>query len=50
MVILDIPQGVVNYIYNPFNVREDYPDMQFHVCMDKEARLAVAEFIVSLKE
>ncbi|THD66726.1 cytochrome-c peroxidase [Robertkochia marina] len=44
------PQGIVNYINNPLNVREDYPDMPPQDYLDEEAKLAVAEYILSLKE
>ena len=46
----DNPQGIVNYINNPLNVREDYPDMPPQDYLDEEAKLAVAEYILSLKE
>ncbi|WP_242015677.1 cytochrome c [Robertkochia marina] len=40
----------MNYINNPLNVREDYPDMPPQDYLDEEAKLAVAEYILSLKE
>ena len=46
----DNPQGIVNYINNPLNVREDYPDMPPQDYLPEEAKLAVAEYILSLKE
>lgn len=44
------PQGIVNYINDPLNVREDYPDMPPQDYLDEDAKMAVAEYILSLKE
>lgn len=44
------PQGIVDYINNPKNLREDYPEMPPQNYLDDEAKLAVAEYILALKE
>ncbi|WP_224490153.1 parallel beta-helix domain-containing protein [Robertkochia flava] len=44
------PQGIVNYINKPLNVREDYPEMPPQDYLPEEAKLAVAEYILSLKK
>ncbi len=43
------PQGIVDYINNPKNLREDYPEMPPQKYLSEEAKMAVAEFILALK-
>ena len=44
------PQGIVDYMNNPKNLREDYPEMPPQDYLDDEAKMAVAEYILALKE
>ncbi|MCL6267054.1 parallel beta-helix domain-containing protein [Flagellimonas myxillae] len=44
------PQGIVDYINNPKNLREDYPEMPPQDYLSDEAKMAVAEYILALKE
>ena len=44
------PQGIVDYINNPKNLREDYPEMPPQDYLPEDAKLAVAEYILALKE
>lgn len=44
------PQGIVDYINNPKNLREDYPEMPPQNYLSDEAKMAVAEYILALKE
>ena len=44
------PQGIVDYINNPTNLREDYPEMPPQDYLDDAAKMAVAEYILALKE
>ncbi len=44
------PQGIVDYINNPKNLREDYPEMPPQDYLDDDAKMAVAEYILALKE
>ena len=46
----DNPQGIVEYINNPKNLREDYPEMPPQDYLDDDAKMAVAEYILALKE
>jgi hypothetical protein len=50
MIYKDNPQGMVDYINNPKNLREDYPEMPPQDYLSQEAKLAVAEYIQSLKK
>ncbi len=50
MIYKDNPQGIVDYINNPKNLREDYPEMPPQDYLSQEAKLAVAEYILSLKK
>ena len=45
----DNPQGIVDYITAPKNLREDYPEMPPQDYLSEEAKMAVAEYILSLK-
>ncbi|SMG20621.1 parallel beta-helix domain-containing protein [Arenibacter troitsensis] len=45
----DNPQGIVDYITAPKNLREDYPEMPPQNYLSEEAKMAVAEYILSLK-
>ena len=44
------PQGIVDYINNPKNLREDYPEMPPQNYLSEEAKMAVAEYILNLKK
>lgn len=44
------PQGIVDYITNPKNLREDYPEMPPQDYLSDEAKIAVAEYILAMKE
>ena len=44
------PQGIVDYINNPKNLREDYPEMPPQDYLDDNAKMAVAEYILALKQ
>ena len=50
MIYKDNPQGIVDYINNPKNLREDYPEMPPQDYLSEEAKLAVAEYVLSLKK
>lgn len=43
------PQGMVDYITAPKNLREDYPEMPPQDYLSEEAKMAVAEYILALK-
>lgn len=45
----DNPQGIVDYITAPKNLREDYPEMPPQDYLSEEAKMAVAEYILALK-
>ncbi|MCM4172591.1 cytochrome-c peroxidase [Arenibacter sp. TNZ] len=45
----DNPQGIVDYISNPKNLREDYPEMPPQNYLSDEAKMAVAEYILALR-
>ncbi|MCM4150980.1 cytochrome-c peroxidase [Arenibacter sp. N53] len=45
----DNPQGIVDYITNPKNLREDYPEMPPQNYLSEEAKMAVAKYILALK-
>ena len=44
------PQGIVDYINNPKNLREDYPEMPPQDYLADDAKMAVAEYILNMKE
>ena len=44
------PEGIVDYINNPKNLREDYPEMPPQNYLSEDAKIAVAEYILNLKE
>lgn len=50
MIYKDNPQGIVDYINQPKNLREDYPEMPPQDYLSDEAKMAVAEYILSLKK
>ena len=50
MIYKDNPQGIVDYINNPKNLREDYPEMPPQDYLSQEAKMAVAEYILTLKK
>ncbi|MEZ4970981.1 MAG: parallel beta-helix domain-containing protein [Flavobacteriaceae bacterium] len=43
------PQGIVDYITAPKNLRKDYPEMPPQNYLSEEAKMAVAEYILALK-
>ncbi|MCK0134730.1 parallel beta-helix domain-containing protein [Arenibacter sp. S6351L] len=45
----DNPQGIVDYITAPKNLRKDYPEMPPQNYLSEEAKMAVAEYILALK-
>lgn len=44
------PEGIVDYLNNPKNLREDYPEMPPQDYLSEEAKIGVAEYILTLKE
>ncbi|WP_026810499.1 parallel beta-helix domain-containing protein [Arenibacter latericius] len=44
------PQGIVDYITKPKNLRKDYPEMPPQDYLSDEAKMAVAEYILAMKE
>lgn len=50
MIYKDNPQGIVDYINNPKNIRDDYPEMPPQDYLSQEAKIAVAEYILTLKK
>jgi parallel beta-helix repeat protein len=50
MIYKDNPQGIVDYINNPKNLRDDYPEMPPQDYLSDDAKLAVAEYILTLKK
>lgn len=50
MIYKDNPQGIVDYINHPKNLREDYPEMPPQDYLSQEAKMAVAEYILALKK
>ncbi len=43
------PKGLVEYIEKPRNLRPDYPEMPPQDYLDDEAKMAVAEYILAMK-
>jgi parallel beta-helix repeat protein len=43
------PQGIVDYINKPLNLREDYPEMPPQDYLSEEAKIAVAEYILAIE-
>jgi len=50
MIYKDNPQGIVDYINKPKNLRDDYPEMPLQDYLSDEAKIAVAEYILALKK
>jgi len=50
MIYKDNPQGIVDYMNKPKILREDYPEMPPQDYLSEEAKMAVAEYILSLKK
>ena len=50
MIYKDNPEGIVEYINKPKNLRDDYPEMPPQDYLSDEAKMAVAEYILSLKK
>lgn len=46
---MDNPQGIAEYIANPVKKRDDYPEMPPQDYLDEETRLAVAEYMLGVK-
>lgn len=44
------PQGIVDYISDPKNLRDDYPEMPPQNYLSDDAKIAVAEYILAMKE
>ncbi|MGV8813738.1 MAG: parallel beta-helix domain-containing protein [Gelidibacter sp.] len=47
-IYVDNPQGIVNYITKPLNLRKDFPDMPPQDYLSAEAKMAVAEYILKM--
>lgn len=50
MIYKDNPQGIVDYINQPKNLRDDYPEMPPQDYLSEAAKIAVAEYILTLKK
>lgn len=50
MIYKDNPQGIVEYINDPKNLREDYPEMPPQDYLSEEAKMAVAEYILTIQK
>jgi len=50
MIYKDNPEGMVEYMNKPKNLRDDYPEMPPQNYLSEEAKLAVAEYMLSLKK
>lgn len=46
---MDNPEGLAEYIANPSKKREDYPEMPPQNYLDEETRLAVAKYMLKVK-
>ena len=47
-IYMDNPQGIVNYITKPLNLREDFPEMPPQNYLSDAAKMAVAEYILAM--
>ncbi len=47
---MDNPQGIADYIAKPVRKRDDYPEMPPQDYLDEQTRLAVAEYMLSVKK
>jgi len=50
MIYKDNPQGIVEYMNKPKNLRDDYPEMPPQNYLSEEAKQAVAAYILTLKK
>lgn len=50
MIYKNNPQGIIDYMENPKNLREDYPEMPPQDYLSDDAKQAVAEYILTLKK
>ena len=50
MIYKDNPLGIVDYMNKPKILREDYPEMPPQDYLCEEAKMAVAEYILTLKK
>jgi mono/diheme cytochrome c family protein len=46
---MDNPEGLAEYIANPTKKRDDYPEMPPQDYLDEETRLAVAQYMLRVK-
>ena len=46
---MDNPEGLAEYIAKPEKKREDYPEMPPQDYLDEETRLAVAKYMLEVK-
>ena len=46
---MDNPQGIADYIAKPVKKRDDYPEMPPQDYLDPETRLAVAKYMLQVK-
>lgn len=47
-IYMDNPQGIVNYITKPLNLRDDFPEMPPQNYLSDDAKMAVAEYILAM--
>jgi parallel beta-helix repeat protein len=50
MIYKGNPKGIVKYINKPLNLRDDYPEMPPQNYLSEEQKMAVAEYILTLKQ
>jgi len=50
MIYKDNPQGIIDYINNPKNLRDDYPEMPTQNYLSDEAKMAVSKYILALEK
>jgi parallel beta-helix repeat protein len=48
MIYKDNPEGMVEYMNNPKNLRDDYPEMPPQNYLSEEAKIAVAEYMLTI--
>jgi hypothetical protein len=46
---MDNPEGLASYIVNPVKKRDDYPEMPPQDYLDEETRMAVAQYMLEVK-
>ncbi len=48
MIYKDNPEGIIKYMNKPKNLREDYPEMPPQDYLSEDAKIAVAEYMLTL--